>query len=95
MAVNIKGQDKGQECEVNIVESDDGLHIDIPGHLKIDGMPTYKRGDDGAKDTSRPTGNVTLATTHGFVHLRSGCELTMTLMRRGTGGSKRGKVSVK
>lgn len=93
----VKGSQPSEpvEAQVTITENDGGLVIAIDKHLECAGAPTYKRGDDGKRNMSQPTGNVTLASSHGFVMLPSGCELTFTLFKRGSRGNASPRANIK
>jgi hypothetical protein len=86
MANNVKVQGSaertGDEAQINVVETDKGLTIEIPSHLKVSGLPTQ-------------AGNLTIATTHGNVMLPSGLNLSINLWQRGSQRNPRKNVSVK
>jgi hypothetical protein len=70
------------EAEIIVQETEDGLTITIPGHLKVEGLPTE-------------AGNLTLATTHGNVTLGSGLNLSINLWQRGGTAKPRRNVTLK
>lgn len=80
MAANVKVT--GQEAEINIKETDAGLEISIPNHLKVSGLETAK-------------GNLTIATTHGNVMLPSGLNFSLNLWQRGGSAKPKRNVTIK
>lgn len=92
--VNVNAtESQGEECMVDVTQKGDDLHIIVHGNNKVSGVPTFKRDPATGEKSNTPTGNRTIATSHGFVLLGNGQELTFTLMKRGA-GRKGGTVRV-
>ena len=73
---------QGDEAEIIIQETDAGLTIEIPKHMKVAGLETKN-------------GNLTIATTHGNVVLGSGLNLSINLWQRGGTAKPRRNVTLK
>ena len=95
MAQNVKvnAAQPGEECMVDVAQQGDDLHITVHGNNKVTGVATYKRDKETKEKTDELTGNRTIATSHGFVLLGNGQELTFSLIKRGA-GRKGGTVRV-
>jgi hypothetical protein len=80
---NVKvGGSMGDEAEIRITETKDGLSVEIPKHLDVGGIETKN-------------GNLTIATTHGNVMLPSGLNFSLNLWQRGGSSKPKRNVTIK
>ena len=80
--VTVHNVDQGEECHIDITETDKALTIVIHDHLKVAGITTKN-------------GNRTIATTHGNIMTGKGQNLSINLWERGQTGAPRRNVTIK